>query len=53
MRHAILMMRLFLNDFLSPYLPIPSSPHLFVLMKWANFFMDDTAPHIFNFLSSS
>jgi hypothetical protein len=27
MLSAILMMRLFLNDFLSPYLPIPSSPH--------------------------
>jgi hypothetical protein len=23
-------------------LPIPSSPHLFVLMNWANFFTDDT-----------
>jgi hypothetical protein len=43
MLSAILMMHLFLNDFLSPYLPIPSSPHLFVLMKWANFFMDDRA----------
>jgi hypothetical protein len=39
---------------LSPHLPIPSiysgpepvegpsSPHLFVLMEWANFFMDAT-----------
>ena len=27
---------------LSPHHPIPSSPHLFVLMDWANFFMDAT-----------
>jgi hypothetical protein len=43
LRYAILMMSLFIDDStsLSPYLPIPSSLHLFVLMDWTNFFMDD------------
>jgi hypothetical protein len=40
MLSAILMMRIFLNDFLSPYLPIPSSRYL--AFRDGHFFMDDT-----------
>ena len=41
MRCAILIMNLFMDDFPSPYLPIPSSPHLH-FDGTANFFMDHT-----------
>jgi hypothetical protein len=45
MRSAILMMSLFIDNFFSPYLPIPSSPHL-RFNGMGELFRDDT--EVFN-----
>jgi len=45
LRPAILMMRLLINNFLSPYLPIPLSPHL-RFNGMGELFRDDT--EVFN-----
>jgi len=45
MRSAILMMSLFIDNFFSPYLPIPLSPHL-RFNGMGELFRDDT--EVFN-----